>query len=205
MTETKQAWKEKLLPHIPLFILIYCVIQPLLDVAGYWQLQLGISNTATMILRMLLLGASILLGFFLSDRRWIYLVMFAVLVVLTALHAAAHIPSGYPEAALDILNLIRIYLMPLTAVCFITFLRQGKEPVFEAIKKAMFFNLLSIAVVQLISAITGTDPHTYSVDGIGILGWFMWPTARAPFSLSSARSRSVLPYGVGRIACFRLR
>ena len=195
MTETKQAWKEKLLPHIPLFILIYCVIQPLLDVAGYWQLQLGISNTATMILRMLLLGASILLGFFLSDRRWIYLVMFAVLVVLTALHAAAHIPSGYPEAALDILNLIRIYLMPLTAVCFITFLRQGKEPVFEAIKKAMFFNLLIIAVVQLISAITGTDPHTYSVDGIGILGWFMWTNSQ------SAILSIICPVSI----CFALR
>lgn len=179
MPEKKHGWKTKVLSHLPTIVLIYCLIQPILDVAGYWQVQFGISNTVTTLIRMLLLGGSVLLGFFLSDRKWIYLVMLAVLAVFTGLHAAAHIPGGYPDAVLDILNLIRIYLMPMTAICFITFLRQGKEPVFAAIKRAMFINLILIALVQMISTLTGTDPHTYSVDSTGILGWFMWTNSQS--------------------------
>ena len=53
---------------LPLIILLFCLIQPVLDIAGYWQNRLGISNTATMAARMLLLGGSVLLGFFLSVR-----------------------------------------------------------------------------------------------------------------------------------------
>ena len=108
---------------LPAVIIIYCVLQPILDVAGYWQDYFKLANTVTMAIRMLLLVASVALGFLLSDRKKYYWITFAVLAALTALHAAANLPGGYREPAADLVNLVRIYLLPLTAVCFITFLR----------------------------------------------------------------------------------
>ena len=61
--------KQILIRNLPLLVFIYCVLQPLLDVAGYWQTELEVSNIVTMLLRMGLLGGSVLLGFFLSDRK----------------------------------------------------------------------------------------------------------------------------------------
>ena len=178
MLEKYTAFKSKIVPKLPIFILIYCVLQPLLDVVGFWQMKLEVSNVITTGIRIILLVASVFLGFLLSDRKRYYFGMAAVLLVLTAFHVYANLPE-YDEWMTDLSNLVRIYLMPLTTLCFITFLRQGKEPVFAAIKRAMFINLILIALVQLISTLTGTDPHTYSVDSTGILGWFMWTNSQS--------------------------
>ena len=62
---------ERISDRLPLFLFLLCLIQPILDVAGYWQQTLGVSNAVTMALRMLLLGVTLLLGFLLSKRkRW---------------------------------------------------------------------------------------------------------------------------------------
>ena len=60
-----EEWLTRKLPQI---VLILCVLQPLLDVLSYWVIELDYSNTITLLLRLLLLGSIILLGFFLSDR-----------------------------------------------------------------------------------------------------------------------------------------
>ena len=159
---------------LPAVIIIYCVLQPILDVAGYWQDYFKLANTVTMAIRMLLLVASVALGFLLSDRKKYYWITFAVLAALTALHAAANLPGGYREPAADLVNLVRIYLLPLTALCFITFLRRGGEPAFRALKTGLLVNFLIIAAVELLSVLTGTDRHTYSDVGIGVFGWFLW-------------------------------
>ena len=179
MTETKQAWKAKLLPHIPLFILIYCVIQPLLDVAGYWQLMLGISNTVTMILRMLLLIGSVLLGFLLSDRKRCYFLTAGILLALTALHVASNLPGGYTEPVTDLSNLVRIYLMPLTVLCFCTFLSKGGDEAFQAVKKGILINIILIVLIEIVSVLTGTDRETYRHEHIGVLGWFYWANSQS--------------------------
>ena len=36
--------KAKLTELLPLLAVIFCVVQPVLDVMGYWQVELGISN-----------------------------------------------------------------------------------------------------------------------------------------------------------------
>ena len=179
MTETKQAWKAKLLPHMPLFILIYCVIQPLLDVAGYWQLQLEISNSVTLAIRILLLVGSVFLGFLISDRKRYYYWTAGILLALTALHVAANLPGGYQEAVTDLSNLVRIYLMPLTVLCFCTFLRQGGDASFQAIKKGILINIILIVLVEILSVLTGTDRMTYRHEGIGVLGWFYWANSQS--------------------------
>ena len=178
--EKQTTLMDRLRSRLPLLITIFCLLQPLLDVAGYWQARLGLSNAPTMVLRMLLLGASVLLGFLLSRRKWIYWLTGALLAVLTGLHALAcmQAPKGYQDAFTDLLNLVRIYFLPLMTLCFITFLDQSPKA-FPAMCKAMVLDLLLIAGVQLASVLTGTNPYTYSVDKTGILGWFLWTNSQS--------------------------
>lgn len=176
-TVDRFASVRKILPKL---VLILCVIQPLLDIAGYWQTELNISNTITMLLRMILLAGTFLLGFLISDRKGWYYALAGVLVLLTVGHILACVnrPNGYKQAVTDLVNLIRIYFLPLMTICFITFLKQNPD-VFPAMKKGMVINIILIAAVQLISTLTGTDPHTYHDDGIGIRGWFMWTNSQS--------------------------
>ncbi len=166
--------------RLPLLVFVLCVIQPLLDVAGYWQQYFGVSNAVTMALRMLLLGGSVLLGFVLSDRKRYYFLAAVVLAALTAGHvyACSLAPKGYEAMITDLINLVRIYFLPLMTICFITFLRQNGA-VFQAMIRGMVADLFLIAGVQLLSTLTGTDPHTYSVDSTGILGWFLWTNSQS--------------------------
>ena len=165
---------------LPRLILILCILQPLLDVAGYWQSCFGVSNTVTLFLRMALLGGTLLLGFVLSERKRYYLLLAAVLAVLTGLHAfaCARAEGSYTEPVNDLINLVRIYSLPLMTLCFITFLKQN-DRVFPAMCKGMVLDVLIIAAVQLLSTVTGTDPHTYPVDSTGILGWFLWTNSQS--------------------------
>ncbi len=178
--EKKKGLKAVLREKLPLLVLVLCLIQPVMDVAGFWQNKLGISNTLTMLLRMMLLGGTVLLGFCLSDRKRCYVIAAFAMLLLTAGHVFACLqsPKGYEEPVLDLINLIRIYFMPLSTLCFITFLRQN-DRVFEAMKKGMVLDLLIIFVIQLISALTKTNPYTYAADKVGILGWFMWTNSQS--------------------------
>lgn len=171
---------DRIRGRLPLLVFVLCVIQPVLDIAGYWQQTLGVANTVTMALRMLLLGGTLLLGFLLSDRKRYYFLTAAVLAALTAGHAYAcsQAAKGYEAAITDLINLVRIYFLPLMTLCFITFLRQN-DKVFPAMIRGMVADVLIIAGVQLVSTLTGTDPHTYAVDKTGILGWFLWTNSQS--------------------------
>lgn len=171
--------KDALIRRLPLLILIYCVLQPILDVAGYWQMMLDLGNAVTMGIRMILLAGSVLVGFLLSDRKRYYYITAGILLALTGLHVAANIPGGYTEPVTDLVNLVRIYLMPLTVLCFITFLRQGGEEAFRAMKKGMMINVLIIVAVEIISVLTHTDRETYRHEHIGVLGWFYWANSQS--------------------------
>lgn len=177
-----QKWENTrsvLLRRLPSLILIYCILQPILDVAGYWQMMLGLGNAVTLAVRMVLLAGSVLLGFLLSDRKRYYFITAGILLVLTGLHVAANLPGGYTEPITDLVNLVRIYLMPLTVLCFCTFLRQSGEESFRAMKKGLMINVLIIVFVELISVLTGTDRETYRHEHIGVLGWFFWANSQS--------------------------
>lgn len=179
--EKTNNWRERISEKLPILVFAFCIIQPLLDIAGYWQDRLGVANTATMLLRMALLGGSVLLGFVLSDRKRYYYITAAVLLLLTGGHilACRQNVNGYREPFNDLLNLVRIYFLPMTTLCFITFLRQN-EKVLSAIRKGM---LASLGIVVLVQILSLADPcettFTYSVDRIGVLGWFMWTNSQS--------------------------
>ncbi|MBO4211626.1 MAG: O-antigen ligase family protein [Oscillospiraceae bacterium] len=179
MLKSMDSSKSAIIERLPNIVLIYCILQPILDIVGFWQMQLEIGNTVTMAIRMVLLGGSVFLGFFLSDRKRYYVIMLGILALLTALHGISNIPGGYTEPVTDFVNLARIYLMPMTTVAFITFLRCGRERVLNALKNGMLINSIIIIAVEIISVITNTDRETYRHEHIGILGWFFWANSQS--------------------------
>ena len=68
--------------------------------------------------------------------------------------------------------------MPLFTLCFITFIKVDKS-IYGAIRTGFVICLIIIAVVELISVITNTNPYTYENKSIGIIGWFYDSSAQS--------------------------
>ena len=164
--------------RLPLLVFILCVIQPVMDVLSYWLDVAGADNTITLLLRLLVLMATVLTGFLLSHRKQIYFLLCGVLVLLTVGHAAVCLYYGYQDPVGDLTNLVRIYQMPLAVLSFITFIRRD-EKCLEAVKWGFLTSFGVMVVVELLATVTQTDPHTYANKGIGVLGWFLTTSAQS--------------------------
>lgn len=163
---------------LPLLVFILCMIQPVMDVISYWLDAAGTDNTITLLLRLLILVGTVLAGFVLSQRKWVYFVMCGVLALLTAGHAAVCLYYGYQDPVGDLTNLVRIYQMPLTALAFITFIRRENRCL-TAVKWGFLGSFGLMVLVELLATLTHSDPHTYTNKGIGVLGWFLTPSAQS--------------------------
>lgn len=161
-----------------LLVLALIVIQPLLDVTSYWLNVGGVENTLTLILRLGLLLLTVLLGFCLAEKRRPYYITAGVLLALTLGHVLACMQYGYAQPMRDLTNLVRIYLLPLTALSFCTLLRRFPD-LRKQIPGAFTLCLLLILAVELLATATGTDPHTYSNKSIGLLGWFYYANSQS--------------------------
>ena len=144
---------------LQLLILALIVVQPLLDVMSYWLNVGGAENTLTLSLRLGLLLLTVVLGFFLAEKRRAYYIMAAVLLLLTLGHVLACKQYGYADPVRDLTNLVRIYLLPLTALSFCTLLRRFPE-LRQKISGALTLCLGLILAVELLATVTGTDPHS---------------------------------------------
>ena len=63
--------------HILAAILI--IIQPVLDVVSYWMDQFAMSNTLTLLLRLGVLGLTLLFAFVITDKKHVYLIAATVM------------------------------------------------------------------------------------------------------------------------------
>lgn len=163
---SRRSWNR-----LPLLVFLLCLIQPFLDVLSYWMDVGGFSNRLTLMLRLGILAAMVLIAFLLTDRRWVYYLTAAVLGAFTLAHMLYCRQKGYLDPVGDLTNLIRIYQLPLTALAFVTFLER--EPrCLEAIKRGFLGSIIVILLVEVLSVLTKTNPYTYANKSIGILGWF---------------------------------
>lgn len=160
------ALREKL----PVFVFCLFLLQPVMDILSFWVSELGLSNAPTLLLRFGVLGLTLLSGFLLSRRKWVYWTAAAVCAVLTAGHVWALADFGIHDLVGDLTNLVRVLQMPLSAICLITFLRENEKS-YDAMKRAMVASLLLTLAVEVLATLTGTEPHTY-MDGKGYIGWF---------------------------------
>lgn len=164
--------KNWLRRHIPQFTAALLLIQPVMDVISFWLQRFDLSTAPTLVLRMGILGITILYGFLVSDRKQVYYIAAAVCVAIAAGHvyACLQLPDGYVSPMQDLTNYVRVVQMPLLAICLITFLRQNEET-FAAIQRSLTGVLLMILAVEILCMVTNTDYGTYT-DGIGTIGWF---------------------------------
>ena len=164
--------------RLPMLMLILCVLQPLLDVLSYWLDATGVGNALTTLLRFAMLAVIVLLGFVLSERKRFYFAMAAILLALTAGHMAACFADGYNAMVDDLANMLRIYQLPLMTLAFITFIRL--EPSCrQAIRKGFLISLVIIALVEVLSVVTDTNPWSYPNKEVGILGWFYFANSQS--------------------------
>ncbi len=164
---------------LPQIILALFIIQPIMDVISYWLEELGCGNTISLLMRFCVLFVTAYLGFRLSKHKKAYAAL-AVVVILIALgHIWACMQSGYDNPVGDLTNYIRVVQIPLFVLCFITFLRESGEDGYRAIERGFVVNFIIIVAVEILSAATGTDPHTYANKSIGLLGWFYFANSQS--------------------------
>lgn len=159
-----------------------CAVQPLLDVLSYWTQGTSFGSALTTIIRAALLIGVIVYAFCLSERKKVYVFSIAVCVVLYAGHLVALFAATDNVSANVILedfaNYMRVIQMPLFAIAFISFLRKCEDG-FESIQKGLLIAFFIIAAVEILSAITGTNPYTYPNKEIGLLGWFYFANSQS--------------------------
>ena len=157
--------------RIPAFLFIIMLLQPVLDVVSYFWALSGHGNLFTLALRMGLLAITALAGFCLSRRKRVYLIAAGICCLFWAAHVLCCLQAGYQDPFADFTNYIRVVQIVVCTLSFITFFQQG-ETVFRAVMAGFCVNLCICALVMLLSSLTGTDPHTYVVNQLGVLGWF---------------------------------
>ena len=171
--------------RLPVLMIVLMALQPLLDIVSYFWSATGKSNLLTLGLRMGLLAVTGLYAFLLSNRKRIYLAAAGVCAAFWAVHMAICWQAGYQDPFSDFANYVRVVQIVVYTLCFITFLRQG-EAVYRSILIGFCINLGICLLVMVLSTITGTDPHTYTLNQLGVLGWFSTTNSQAAILSASA-------------------
>lgn len=183
--------KQWLCDHLPQLLLGLILLQPVLDILSFWQDQAGMDNGLTLMLRFAMLLIVALIGFYLSERKMIYVALAAVLAGFGLCHCAAVIQvdlmtlpeegevTGLRMLLSDLANYVRVAQIPVFTLCFITFLKRSGEAGFRAIQRGFLIALLVIAAVEAVSVLTGTNPFTYPNKSLGVLGWFYFANSQS--------------------------
>ena len=206
-SEKTQRGIRKFLPQM---ILLLFILQPIMDVVSYWLTALEMGTAITLVVRTAVLAVTVLLGFSLSRRKRAYLCLIGLLLLLAAGHACACSVTGYDNIFEDLANYIRVIQLPLVTFSFITFLRESEEDGYRMIECGFVVNFGIIVVVEILSTVTGTDPHTYANKSIGVLGWFYFAnsqsailSAMAPVLLMQAiRKKKIFVVAIGMVVSF---
>ena len=155
-----------------------CTAQPLLDVLSFWTQTLGRATSVSLALRMLLLAAATVLAFVLSERKRAYLILCGVLALFWGAHVLACRRVGYAAPMSDLINFIRVAQLPVYTFALITLFRR--TPHFpDVLEDACTINLYLIALITLVSVVTGTSMPTYAKFHIGWSGWFWLPNSQS--------------------------
>lgn len=197
-----QKIKDFLEPKLPMIVLAVIGIQPLLDVFSYFLNQRG-SNAASTLLRFAMLGAVALLGFLLSDRKRVYFALYGVVAAFWLAHVLNNFRVGYISVVQDTANFMRTLNFPIFALTFITILTKKPD------LRRYFYLGVAIAFggILLFTALPwalGRPVYTYSELLLGVLGWFVTPSAQSAIIVLSAPFFIYWGYRSGRYPVYIL-
>ena len=148
------------------WILLFLVLQPLLDVLAFWTQSE--SGTIAGLIRLAML-AGLVLYVLLKKRSAGFFAAMGITALVFLLHVANGFRVGYISLAADLSYIARVVSLPVTAICFCCCF-DGSEQCEQTVKGIWICAGLVTAVVAL-SAVTNTYTHTYIIEKIGISGW----------------------------------
>lgn len=207
---------------LPGALIALCAAQPLLDVLSFWTQGLAWGGKLTLALRLLLFLCVVLTGFVLSGHKRAYWITAAACAVLYVAHVLACLRANEAFTAANLIsdatNFIRVAQIPLFTIAFITFLRCCRQG-FASFERGITIAFWIIAAVELLSALTGTNPYTYPDKHIGLCGWFYFANSQSAIlsmlvpltlcpALRSGNIRRWLPVavvGFAELFCFATR
>ena len=148
------------------WILIFILLQPLLDVLAFWtQSDAG---TAAGVIRLLML-AVVYCYAFLKKRTPAFLFFSGVLVVVFGLHILNSFRVGYTGMMADFQYILRVASMPVLAISFGALADDERKQ--NQIIDGFFLSALVTGIIILLSAVTNTYMPTYVMENLGISGW----------------------------------
>lgn len=165
--------RQELIRLLPAVVFVFCLLQPVLDVAGFWQGTLGVKTAVTTMIRLGCFAGAAVLGFALSERKWIYVSAAGVMALFAAVRSWALLEAGYHFPAEDLTNLLTFYMLPVYTLAFCTFCLRNPRVV-RAVTLGFGADLAIVAAVMVLSRLTGTDPYTYPNKELGVQGWFLY-------------------------------
>lgn len=161
---------------LPRLLCVLCAVQPVLDALSFWQTQLGIGGTS--VLRIVMLALIVLIGFAVSKKKKLYIILFAALGLFWAAHCYTCTKNGYAGWQEDLANYIRVLQLPLTTVAMISCLRAQAD-CRKALYRGLFYAFCIVIALQILAVVTGTEPYTYANKRIGLRGWCFWPNSQS--------------------------
>lgn len=183
-------------------ILGLMVIQPALDVLSYFADGRGLTSLTTL-LRFGLLALVALLGFILTDKKPLYLVIGGVIALFWAAHMLNCFRIGYASPVEDTANLLRLMSFPLYTLVFITMLK-GRPHLRGSFYLGVFIAFLEIIIFTALPWLMGQPVYTYRRLEIGVMGWFLTPSAQSAIIVISAPLAVFAAYRSGRYPVYLL-
>ncbi len=179
-----QKLKNLLTDKLPVILLGLLVIQPPLDVLSYFADRYGLTSITTL-LRFGLLALVVLLGFLLTERKRVYLILGAAVAVFWLAHMLNCLRIGYVSPVEDAANLLRLMNFPLYVLTFVTAL-EGRPQLRRTFYLGAFIAFLEIILFTALPWLLGRPVYTYGTLKLGVLGWFLIPTAQSAVLLAVA-------------------
>ncbi len=183
-------------------ILALMIIQPAMDVASYFADRGGLTSITTL-MRFGLLALAALFGFLLTDNKRAYLILYAAIALFWGAHMLNCFRIGYISPVKDTGNLLRLLNFPLYALTFITALR-GRPELRKAFYLGAFIAFLEIVLFTALPWLTGSPIHTYEQIEVGVLGWFLIPSAQSAIIVLSAPLAVYAAYKSGKYPVYLL-
>ena len=148
------------------WILIFILLQPLLDVLAFWTQS--DSGTAAGYIRLLMMAVVYLWAFF-KKRSPAFLFFSGILVLVFGLHILNGFRVGYTGMMADFQYIARVASMPVLAISFSALADNEQKQ--QQIINGFFLSAFVTGVVIVLSALTHSYMPTYVMENLGISGW----------------------------------
>lgn len=214
MIDVLKKWKTILTAHLPKLVLALLVLQPFLDVFSYAMTERGTTIISTL-LRFFMLGLAGLLGFVITDKKKIYLILYGIMAGFWVLHVLNGFRVGYISLYEDTANYLRVLTLPVFLLSFLTFFQKKGEELRRLMAVGFAVNMgLSALFTALPWALVclglGKPIYTYDKLYVGFMGWFAIPNAQScilvlvtPLTLFFAYRTKKLPvFLAANLLCF---